>query len=142
MPTATGKAWYSLRIVASKLTHMEHHHQFLTTCYEENVIPVVLCLKTNIGFELYDYMVPKYTADCNSFTFHHIQQLASDALIVTKDLHQEFTSVELDIRRRFPLYIANHLLNRTRTFLASQRRMLRKQGRAKLNLLRHKFNRN
>ena len=124
MPTATGKAWYSLHNVASKLTHMERHHQFLTTCYEENIIPVGLCLKTNIGFELYDYMLPKYTADCNSFTFYCIQQLASDALIITKDLLQEFTSIELDIRRRFPLYIANQLLDRTRTFLASQRRTL------------------
>ena len=85
MPTATGKAWYSFRNVASKLTRMEHHHQFLTTCYQENIIPVGLCLKTNIGFELYDYMLPKYTADCNSFTFYRIQQLASDALIMTKD---------------------------------------------------------
>ena len=76
-------------------------------------------------------------------TFHHIQQLASDALIVTKDLHQEFTSIELDIRRRFPQYIANQLLERTRRFLASQRRMLRKRGRAKLNVLRirRKFSR-
>ena len=119
MPTATGKAWYSLRNVASKLTRMEHHHQFLTTCYKENIIPVGLCLKTNIGFELYDYMLPKCTADCNSFTFYRIQQLASDALIITKDLLQEFTSIENDIRR-FPLYIANQLLDRTRTFLASQ----------------------
>ena len=78
MPTATGKAWYSPRNVASKLTRMGHHHQFLTTCYEENIIRVGLCLKTNIGFELYDYMSPKYTADCNSFTFHCIQQLVSD----------------------------------------------------------------
>ena len=94
MPTATGKAWYSLRNVASKLTRMEHHHQFLTTCYEENIIPVGLCLKTNIGFELYDYMLPKYTADCNSFTFYRILQLASDALIITKDLLEELTSEE------------------------------------------------
>ena len=142
MPTANGKAWYSLRNVASKLTRMEHHHQFLTTCYEENVIPVGLCLKTNIGFELYDYILPKYTADCNSFIFHRIQQLASDELIVTKDFHEEFISIELDIRRRFPLYIANQLLDRTRTFLASQTRILRKRGRAKLNVLRRKFNRN
>ena len=134
VPTATGKAWYSLRNVASKLTRMEHHHQFLATCYEENIIPVGLCLKTNIGLELNDYMLPKYTADCNSFTFYHIQQLASDALVITKDLLEELTSIELDIRRRFPLYIANQLLDRTRTFLACQRR-----GRAKLIVLRRKF---
>ena len=80
---------------------MEHQHQFLTTCYEENIIPVGLCLKTNIGFELYDYMLPKYTADSNSFTFHRIQQLASDALIITKDLLQEFTSIELTSEEDF-----------------------------------------
>ena len=142
MPTATGKAWYSLRNVASKLTRMEHHHQFLTTCYEENIIPVGLCLETNIGFELYDYMLPKYTASCNSFTFHRIQQLASDALIITKDLLQEFTSIDLHIGRRFSLYIANRLLDRTRTFLTSQRRILRKRGHSKLILLCHKFSRN
>ena len=142
MPTATGKAWYSLRNVASKLTRMEHHHQFLTTCYKENIIPVGLFLKTNIGFELYDYMLPKYTADCNSFTFYRIQQLASDALVITKDLLEELTSIEPDIRRRFPLYIANQLLDRTRTFLGSQRRTLRKRGRAKLIVLRRKFSRN
>ena len=110
MPTATCKAWYFLRNVASKLTRMEHHHQFLTSCYEENIIPVGLFLKTNIGFELYDYMLPKYTADYNSFTFYRIQQLASDALVITKDLLEELTSIEPDIRRRFPLYIANQLL--------------------------------
>ena len=87
-------------------------------------------------------MLPKYTADCNSFNFYHIQQLASDALVITKDLLQEFTSIELDIRRRFPLYIVNQLLDRTRTFLASQRRTLRKRGRAKLIVLRRKFSRN
>ena len=84
-------------------------------------------------------MVPKYTADYNSFIFHHIQQLSSDAFIATKDLHQEFTSIKLDIRRRFPQRVANQLLERTQTFLTSQRRMLKKRGLAKLNVLCRKF---
>ena len=57
MPTATGKAWYLLRNVASKLPRVEHHHQFQRTCCEEKVIPIGLGMKINIGFQLYDDVV-------------------------------------------------------------------------------------
>ena len=64
---------------------MEHHHQFLRTCYEEKVIPIGLDMKINIGFQLYDDMLSKYTADNCSFIFHRIQQLAADAFTVMND---------------------------------------------------------
>ena len=95
MPTATGKAWYLLRNVASKLSRMEHHHQFLRTCYEEKVIPIGHDMKINIGFQLYEDMLSKYTADNSSFIFHRIQRLAADAFTVMNDLCKEFTSIEI-----------------------------------------------
>ena len=139
MPTATGKAWYLLRKFASKLSRMEHHHYFLRTCYEEKIIPIGLDIKFNIGLQLYDDMLSKYIAENSLFILNRIQQLAGDAFTVMNDLCQEFTHIKSDVRRRFPHRIVNQLFERTRTFLANERRSLKIRRLTKLKVLRRKF---
>ena len=139
MLTATGKAWYLLRKFASKLSRMEHHHYFLRTCYEEKIIPIGLGMKFNIGLQLYDDMLSKYIAENSLFIFSRIQQLAGDAFTVMNDLFKEFIHIKSDVRRHFPHRIVNQLFERTRTFLANERRSLKIRRLTKLKVLHRKF---
>ena len=129
MPTATGKAWYRLRKIASRLARMEHHYAFLKTCCEENLMPHVLNVKTNVCLNLHPYMLYKYNADKYSFTSRRIQDLTSDTFI----LMDEFFSLKSDIQRRFPVTIYNQLLERTHTFLNRERQKLKSIKQSKLN---------
>ena len=118
---------------------MEHHHHFLRTCYEEKIIPVGLGMKFNIGFQLYDDMLSKYIAENSFFIFNHIQHLAGDAFTVMNDLFKEFTRIKSDVRRRFPHRIVSQLFDRTRAFLANERRSLKIRRLTKLKVLLRKF---
>ena len=136
MPTATGKAWYRLRNIASKLARMEHHYAFLKTCCEENLMPHGLNVKTNVCPNLHPYMLYKYNADKYSFTSRRIQDLTSDTFILMDDLCTEFFSLKSDIQRRFPVTIHNQLLEPTHKFLNRERRKLKSIKQSKLNTLR------
>ena len=69
-------------------------------------------------------MLYKYSAEKYSFASRRILDLTSDAFILMDDLRAEFSSVQCNVQRRFPVTIYNQLLERTHTFLNRERRRL------------------